>query len=149
MRCGLTSGMFLILLMISCTGPVRTPNARSTGVPDDRAAIDQAYDNWYAAWQTRDAELAARDYSDDAIWVNAFGMKRIGRAAIQETLERVFAMEFVMAGDSETVDKTVTFVRPDVAIVSSRVIHPLDTKTLPHLAGIFLIPIDPPLYETF
>ena len=50
-------------------------------------AIERAYDNWYRGWETKDHELAARDYAVDAIWVNAFGMKRVGRAAIEATLK--------------------------------------------------------------
>ena len=52
-------------------------------------AIERAYDNWYRGWETKDHELAARDYSDDAIWVNAFGMKRVGRAAAKAKTQAV------------------------------------------------------------
>ena len=68
-----------------------------------------------------DSALAARDYAVDAIWVNAFGMKRVGRAAIEATLKQVFGLDFVMAGESRTVEKEITFVRPDVALLTNRV----------------------------
>ena len=88
---------------------------------DDKKAIEAAYQNWYTAWETKDYNLAAQDYSDDAIWVNAFGMKRTGQSEIEKALKEVFGMDFVMAGKSKTVEKTIKFVKPDVALVTSRV----------------------------
>ena len=32
----------------------------------DQAAVEQVIENWNRAWQTKSAELAAQDYSDDA-----------------------------------------------------------------------------------
>ena len=36
-------------------------------------------------------------------------------------LKQVFALDFVMAGESRTVEKEITFVRPDVALLTNRV----------------------------
>jgi uncharacterized protein (TIGR02246 family) len=103
-----------------------SPSDKKTDTPingsaEDKKSIEKAYDNWYRAWETKDHKLAAQDYSDDAIWVNAFGMKRVGREEIEKTLKEVFAMGSVMAGKSNTVEKTVKFIKPDVALVSSRI----------------------------
>lgn len=87
----------------------------------DQAMIEQAIENWNKAWQTKDFKLAARDYSDDADWTNAFGMKRKGRAEIEKILAEVFALPFVMAGESKTVEQTVRFIKPDVALITTRV----------------------------
>ena len=88
---------------------------------DDRAEIEAAYADWYTAWRIQDPVLAAKHYSDDAEFVNAFGMRCVGRQQIQELLEEVFALDFVMAGESETVRKDVQFLRPDVALVASEI----------------------------
>lgn len=97
-----------------------TPNASRGNVSDrDRAAIESAYADWYTAWKTKDHVLAARHYSDDAIWVNAFGTRCVGRQAIQDELEFVFGLNFVMAGDSRTTERTVRFIHPGVALVTS------------------------------
>ena len=85
------------------------------------AAIETAYQNWYTAWESKDPKLASQDYSDDAIWVNAFGMRQVGRQAIEQTLRKVFNMKFVMSGKSRTVEKTVRFINPSVALVTSGV----------------------------
>ncbi len=117
----------MLLSLVSCLKPNTSSNSyRATlesisGSAEDRQAIEKAYQNWYTGWETKDYELAAQDYSDDAIWVNAFGMRRVGREAIEETLKRVFGMDFVMAGTSKTVEKTVNFFSPAVALVTSLV----------------------------
>ena len=87
----------------------------------DRAAIEKAIHHWNTAWDTKDSALAAQDYAADADWTNAFGMVRKGRAEIQATLAEVFALPFVMAGDSETVDQSIRFLGPDTALVLTRV----------------------------
>lgn len=87
----------------------------------DQKMIEQAIENWNKAWQTKDSKLAARDYTDDADWTNAFGMKRKGRAEIEKILAEVFALPFVMAGESKTVEQTVRFLKPDVALIITRV----------------------------
>lgn len=87
----------------------------------DQSLIEQVVENWNRAWQTKDAKLAAQDYSDDADWTNAFGMKRKGRAEIEKILGEVFALPFVMAGQSETANQSIRFIKPDVALVITRV----------------------------
>ena len=87
----------------------------------DQSLIEQVVENWNRAWQTKDAKLAAQDYSDDADWTNAFGMKRKGRAEIEKILGEVFSLPFVMAGQSETANQSIRFIKPDVALVVTRV----------------------------
>jgi len=48
-------------------------------------------------------------------------MKRKGRAEIEKILAEVFALSFVMAGQSKTVEQSVKFIKPDVALVITRV----------------------------
>lgn len=86
----------------------------------DSAAIMAALDNWERAWEVLDPELAARDYSADADWTNAFGMRRMGRAAIQELLTEVFGLPFVTAGETEYQYNDLTFVAPDIALLRSQ-----------------------------
>jgi uncharacterized protein (TIGR02246 family) len=105
-----------IILVANCTALGQTKNSK-----DDQLLIEQAIDNWNTAWQTKDSKLAAQDYSDDADWTNAFGMKRKGRAEIEKILAEVFALPFVMAGQSRTVEQSVRFIKPDVALVVTRV----------------------------
>jgi uncharacterized protein (TIGR02246 family) len=115
----ITAAAMAALLLSACaSAPVEEIQQHDAG---DKDAIEVAYQNWYTAWENRDYKLATQDYSDDAIWVNAFGMRRVGRQEIEATLQDVFDMEFVMAGKSRTVEKTVKFINPTVALVTSRI----------------------------
>lgn len=117
----------MLLLIASCLRPNsgsmmnRGTGESVLGSADDKKAIERIYQNWYTAWKTKDYKLASQDYSGEAIWVNAFGMRRVGREEIEITLKRVFDMNNVMAGKSKTVEKTVKFINPEVALVTSRI----------------------------
>ena len=82
-----------------------------------RPAIESAISNWDRGWEEKDPELAARDYSEDADWINAFGMAVTGRAEIEKVLARVFSYDFVMAGDSTTLQQDIRFPGCDTALV--------------------------------
>ena len=111
-----TTAVFIALALLSAVAV-----AQDTTLKNDQALIEQAIENWNRAWQTKDAKLAAQDYSDDADWTNAFGMKKKGRAEIEKTLAEVFSLPFVMAGQSKTAEQSVRFIKPDVAVVITRV----------------------------
>lgn len=89
----------------------------------DRDAVMQALHRWEQAWVEKNAELAARDYSDDADWTNAFGMRRIGREEIQKLLERVFQLPFVMAGSTVYEYHDFTYLGPTTVLLRSRSIR--------------------------
>lgn len=111
-----------VLLVIILTFVLTCPASGQVKLSEsDQALIEQAVGNWNRAWQTKDSKLAAQDYSDDADWTNAFGMKRKGRAEIERALAEVFALPFVMAGQSRTVEQSFRSINPDVALVITRV----------------------------
>jgi len=85
----------------------------------DQALIERIIENWNNGWKTVDAKLATQDYSDDADWTNAFGMKKKGRIEIERFLNEVFSLSFVT--QSKTVEQSVRFIKPDVALVTTRV----------------------------
>src|SRR5690606_25137795 len=87
----------IVLLALSAVG------AQGVITDKDRLQIEQAIENWNKAWQTKDYRLAAQDYSEEADWTNAFGMSRKGRTEIEQTLKEIFALPFVMEGESKTV----------------------------------------------
>jgi uncharacterized protein (TIGR02246 family) len=109
----------LITLRLKANGS--KPLAQDATPTSERAAIEQIVENWNRAWQTKDARLAAQDYSDDADWTNAFGMKKKGRAEIEKFLGEVFSLPFVMAGQSKGIEQSVRFINTDVALVTTRV----------------------------
>lgn len=105
----------LLALSMVCTPSVYAQTASSA----DSAAIMGALQNWERAWEVLDPELAARDYSDDADWTNAFGMRRTGRVEIQALLTEVFALPFVTAGSTTYQYHDLTFAAHDIALLRS------------------------------
>lgn len=95
-------------------------NELSAQTKADSSAIFKTMDNWNKAWKIRDAKLAVQDYTEDADWTNAFGMRRIGKDSIQALLEQAFNLPFVMAGESEYEYHDLTFLTKDVALLRSR-----------------------------
>lgn len=90
----------------------------------DREAILHSFESWNLGWAKADADLAVRDYADDADWTNAFGDRFQGKVALREGLARIFALDFVMAGDSGGNEfNDVTFLSPDVALVRSKLVR--------------------------
>ena len=110
---------FLLVLLGFC--PMGAAAQEITAA--DSAAVFAAMERWEEAWRVRDARLASVDYSSDADWTNAFGMRRIGRAAIEELLEEVFDLPFVMAGDTDYEYHDLTALSSDVVLLRSRAIR--------------------------
>lgn len=109
--------LFLLIAAFS----TQSVHAQIGPTASDSAAIFGALERWYQAWESRDAELGARDYTDDVEWTNAFGMTRRGRAEVEGTLREVFGLPFVVAGESQPTSQEIRWLRPDVALVVSRV----------------------------
>lgn len=112
--------MRYLLAMLLSMG-VLFPLHASSSPETDKVAIQQVISNWDRAWKIKDPVLAARDYAKDADWTNAFGMTRKGQAQIEATLKDVFALPFVMAGESSTSQQEIRFLGPDTALVLTRV----------------------------
>jgi hypothetical protein len=80
-------------------------------MPDeDERAIARVVENWFTAWQRGDAELAVRDYADDADWTNVFGVRCKSRAELRATLTGIFSQPSVMAGSDTIVGHETRFL---------------------------------------
>lgn len=91
---------------------------------EERAAVLATMNSWNQGWATKDAELAVRDYADDADWTNAFGDRFEGREALHEGLEFIFSLDFVMAGDSGGNEfQDVRFLTDDIALIRSKLVR--------------------------
>lgn len=97
--------------------------AQGPGTPADSAAIMAALQNWERGWEIYDAELAARDYSHDADWTNAFGFRRIGRENVHSMLEEAFSIPAVTAGKTEYEFHDLRFLSPEIALLRSQAIR--------------------------
>ena len=66
----------------------------------------------------RDAVLAAAKFADDAVWMNAFGRRVSGRAAIEQFFKELYTDVGFQAGTNvDESEPEITFLRPDVAVV--------------------------------
>jgi hypothetical protein len=65
------------------------------------------------------AELAARDYSTDADWTNAFGLRRKGKAEIFEFLSKIYRSPTMRPRKSTLSKTTLRFLNGDAAVASS------------------------------
>ncbi len=113
--------MRILLLLSLATAGTGNAIAQAPIPPADSLAIMSAIDRWFEAWEAGDAALAARDYAEDADWTNAFGQTQRGRAAIEGQIREVFALGFVVAGQSEAIGQEMRLVAPDIALVTTRV----------------------------
>ena len=89
----------------------------------DSVQILSVINDWNRAWQTKDHVLAAKGYSHDARFTNAFGDKRNGQKEVQDLLKAVFALPFVMAGNSETTEHRYQVLNGANVIVHTSVIR--------------------------
>lgn len=108
----------LILLIIVVT--IQQVEAQTIGNTDS-IEITSKIDDWNQAWKIKDARLAAKWYSNDADFTNAFGFSMIGKSAIEEYLTRVYKMDFVMAGDSEQSSIKLKYVSENSILVVSTI----------------------------
>ena len=96
---------------------------------NDSIQIVEKVEDWNKAWKIKDANLAAKWYSDDSEFTNAFGFGMIGKSAINEYLLRVFKMDFVMAGNSEQTSlKKMVIGR--LSLISFRTLEVLTRKNI-------------------
>ena len=89
----------------------------------DSVQILGIIEDWNKAWQIKDFVLAAKGYSHDAYFTNAFGDKRNGQSEVEALLKEVFALPFVMAGHSETSEHRYQVVGLTTAIVHTAIIR--------------------------
>jgi len=87
----------------------------------DSLEINEKVDDWNKAWKIKDASLAAKWYSNDADFTNAFGFSMIGKSEIELYLTRVFKMDFVMAGNSEQTSIKLKYIAKNTILVISTI----------------------------
>ena len=110
--------VFITLLI----GGVSSLSSQTITKSDSLEIVSKVAD-WNTAWKTKDAKLAAKWYSKDADFTNAFGFSMIGRDSIEEYLSRVFKMDFVMAGDSEQTSLKLRYVSDNSVMVITTILR--------------------------
>jgi uncharacterized protein (TIGR02246 family) len=104
-------------------GPQNTKEAASA---DNEAAVRAVVLHWQQSWENFDASVLQGDYTDDADWLNAFGVRIKGGAKIVEFVSRVVKRSNVQGRQTTWEEPVVRLVRPDVAVAYR------DYKTVGH-----------------
>lgn len=112
---------YFFLLYLICCGVFHASAQNITS--QDSLQILSVINDWNKAWQTKDYVLAAKGYSEEARFTNAFGDKRIGKSEVETLLKEVFALPFVMAGSSETTNHTYQVLNSANTIIHTSVIR--------------------------
>ena len=86
------------------------------GTAEDEAAIRTIVKHWQQSWESFDASVLAEDFTEDADWQNAFGVRIKGGAKIVEFVSKVVKRPGVQGRQTTWSEPTVRFVRPDVAL---------------------------------
>lgn len=114
----------MIKRLLVLTGLIMCVGSAVAQTEADEAAILKTFDSWNQGWMEGNAELAVQDYAEDTDWTNAFGDRFQSKQSLQDGLEHIFSLGFVMAGNSagnEYAD--VTFLSADIAMVRSKLVR--------------------------
>lgn len=103
----------VLVLILALTG-----NLTSQSRAADSLLVLQVIERRTEAMRTHDAHTERTIYAPDAVWINAFGRRRVGPDSIEAFLGRLYADSGYAA--SRLVRQEVPevwFIRPDVAVV--------------------------------
>jgi uncharacterized protein (TIGR02246 family) len=105
---------YVALVLFVCTLQTPAPAQTST----DESAVRSIVDHWRQAWEKFDPSLLANDYTEDADFLNAFGVRNKGSAKILDFVNVVFKRPTAQGRKTVWEEPAVRFIRPDVAIAS-------------------------------
>jgi uncharacterized protein (TIGR02246 family) len=91
--------------------------AQARDPAQDEAAIRKVVDGLNVSFQKRDAKLRASLFTEDGVSINAFGVQREGRAAIEQFWKELFATGTFNQTELKITEMKVRFLTRDVAVV--------------------------------
>jgi uncharacterized protein (TIGR02246 family) len=115
MKRTLISAIFLIVIVGLVPGHTVTCKAQSSSSSEDEEAIKKVIVGTTEAFNQHDSKAFARFYTPDAELVTVRGERMKGAAEIEKGLAAIFATR-AKAVTLKTLDVTVRFIRPDVAV---------------------------------
>jgi len=111
-----------LLALVFIFGITLSSTAQSLSSKDS-LQICSMIDDWNKAWEVKNYELAAKWYSSDTRFTNAFGDKCNGQKQVETLLKEVFSLPFVMAGKSETTEHKYQILSNNDIVVHTAVIR--------------------------
>jgi uncharacterized protein (TIGR02246 family) len=107
----------VIVLALAIAGVATQVSAQDRGA--DSVSIVQLLNQRAAALRARQVEPQVTLYASNALWINAFGIRRDGRESVIAFLRRLYA--YPGYRDAKVTHETpaeVVFLRPDVAVAN-------------------------------
>ena len=107
----------LVILTIFLSGCGLESTKNSTSQPSTKEAVGSVLQTMGKGFAIQNADTVASIYTDNAQWLNAFGDWRVGRIAIRNKLDSVFASSGFSSG--KTVGKPtakIKVINPNLAI---------------------------------
>lgn len=108
--------VFLTSLLIHLDVFSQSSNAN---LEQDRTMILNAINRYNTAWETRNVELAVKDYSSYIHWVNSVGDLMRTRKDLKEYLTNIFELDFIMKNERIPQVDEITFQSEKIAVVHS------------------------------
>ena len=120
MRCDKIDGQMtrFAIVVLGAILAVTTEPSKSFAADGDEQAVRKVIDDFNKARRARDVKAFVSLYTEDAEIGPPDGNIMRGRAEIQKNFEQLFA-SMTSGADRDRIIKTVRFVRPDVAVVST------------------------------
>ncbi|HET8670639.1 MAG TPA: SgcJ/EcaC family oxidoreductase [Candidatus Saccharimonadales bacterium] len=107
----------LILAATAITLLTSQVTAQERNIAKDEAAIKKLIDGLNESFQKRDAKLRASLFTADGVFINAFGVQKEGKAAIEQFWKELFATGTFNQTEVKITDLRIKFLTPDVALV--------------------------------
>ncbi|HEY1404021.1 MAG TPA: SgcJ/EcaC family oxidoreductase [Pyrinomonadaceae bacterium] len=107
----------VLIALVACAlnSPARASATHGANAADE-AAMRENVRQLEAGWNTKSGALFARPFAADADYVVINGMHMQGRAAIDQSHQRIFDTVYKNSTISLSI-KQIRFLRPDVAVV--------------------------------
>lgn len=115
----ITSMLKQVFLSVLLMGPVCCVCQKIRA--KDSAEITAKIMDWNKAWEVKDASLAAKWYSKNAEWTNAFGHRKTGKIEIEKFLTEVFSLSNVMSGVSSIKENAYIMITGEVVLVRTEI----------------------------
>ncbi|MEO1054424.1 MAG: hypothetical protein AAFX87_27550 [Bacteroidota bacterium] len=109
----------LLLLISIFTAQVNLAQSPDQNVERDSKMIYDALDRYVEGWVSRDANLAAQDYSYNIHWVDEVGKVIYIKKSLIEYLDQTFSLEENTNPPYPSLSHQITYLSPKIGVVHS------------------------------
>jgi uncharacterized protein (TIGR02246 family) len=117
-RTVLVVAMLIISMLTFGISSMAVAQTAPRQLPFDEAGVRAAVSKRIEGRNTLNARLSAEPFADDAVWINAFGRRLVGRANIEKFFTELYTDRGFVERDipEQPVIAEVVFLRSDVAV---------------------------------